>query len=63
MLSGKGERRISCGYRSETALVLPMRHDPSEKYNVAGNHPEVVQELLGIMRQHNADMVPGPPQR
>jgi hypothetical protein len=39
-----------------------LGHDPSEKYNVAEKHPEVIAELRTLAEAHRAAMTPGPPQ-
>jgi arylsulfatase A-like enzyme len=44
-------------------LLFNVEHDPSEKYNVADKHPEVVEKLLRVMHQHKESVVPGEPQR
>jgi len=44
-------------------LLFNVEHDPSEKYDVAEQHPDVVAELLALMRQHEAELKPGKPQR
>ena len=44
-------------------LLFNVEHDPSEKFDVADKHPEVVQELLALMRDHEDRVVPGEPQR
>jgi len=33
--------------------------DPSEKYDVAEQHPEVVRELLGLLESNAAGIKPG----
>ena len=44
-------------------LLFNVEHDPSEKFDLADKHPEVVQELLARMRDHQDRVVPGEPQR
>jgi arylsulfatase A-like enzyme len=43
-------------------LLYHLDHDPSEKYNVAKKHPGVVQELLQLIAQHEADLEAAPTQ-
>lgn len=44
-------------------LLFHVEQDPSEKYNVADKHPDVVRELLELMKGHQRNLVPGKPQR
>ncbi|MBI4891169.1 MAG: sulfatase [Acidobacteria bacterium] len=34
--------------------LFNVRVDPSEKYDVAAAHPEIVQQLLGLLKEHSA---------
>ncbi len=43
-------------------LLFDLGEDPSEKFNVAGQHPEVLAELRRIAAEHTEAMVPGEPQ-
>ena len=36
-----------------------LEHDPSEKYDIAKNHPEVIAELTKLAADHKEAMVPG----
>lgn len=40
-------------------LLYHLEHDPSEKYNVAEDHPDVVSELTKLAEEHKKAMVPG----
>ncbi|MFH1964043.1 MAG: hypothetical protein ABIJ42_00725 [Acidobacteriota bacterium] len=33
--------------------------DPSEKYNIAESHPEVLDEIRKILEEHKQNLVPG----
>jgi len=44
-------------------LLFNVEHDPSEKYDVADKHPEVVRRLLKLMQKHEERVEPGEPQR
>ena len=44
-------------------LLFNVEHDPSEKYNVAHEQPEVVEQLLKLMHEHEKNVVRGEPQR
>jgi len=43
-------------------LLFHLDHDPSERFDVAGEHPEVVAELVRAAEEHKAGVVPGTPQ-
>jgi len=38
-------------------LLFNVDEDPSEKYNIADSHPEVLAEILDIAREHDAGVV------
>jgi arylsulfatase A len=44
-------------------LLFNVEQDPSEKHNLADQHPKVVVQLLKLMQQHQRSVVPGKPQR
>ncbi|MFB0524683.1 MAG: sulfatase [Phycisphaerae bacterium] len=44
-------------------LLFNVEHDPSEKYNIAEKHPDIVKELLKVMKQHKKNVDAGEPQR
>ena len=35
-------------------LLFNLEHDPSEQYNVAKQHPEVIDEIQEMVRDHQA---------
>lgn len=39
-------------------LLYHLDHDPSEKYNVADAHPEVIREIVEITRKHRESVKP-----
>jgi arylsulfatase A-like enzyme len=43
-------------------LLFNIEHDPSEKYNVASEYPEIARSLLAMIQQHKESTVPGVPQ-
>ncbi len=43
-------------------LLFHLDRDPSEKYNVAEAHPDVVADIIEIAEQHSASMQPRPTQ-
>ena len=43
-------------------LLFNLEHDPSERFNVAPDHPDVVQRLMKVIEEHRAGVVPGTPQ-
>jgi arylsulfatase A len=46
-------------YEHDPPLLYNLKHDPSEKYNIAQKHPEVVKLLRELRRKHQATMVEG----
>jgi arylsulfatase A-like enzyme len=43
-------------------LLFHLEHDPSEKYDLAKEHPDVVADLIREAERHRADVKPGKPQ-
>jgi arylsulfatase A-like enzyme len=43
-------------------LLYHLEHDPSEKYNVAEQHPEVIQDILNTVEEHKKTVQPVPDQ-
>lgn len=39
-----------------TIYILDLRRDPGERYNVLGNHADVVEELLQIAKEARDDL-------
>jgi arylsulfatase A-like enzyme len=46
----------------EPPLLFHLGLDPSEKRNVAAEHPEVLVQIRGAVQAHQAGVVPGKPQ-
>lgn len=44
-------------------LLYNVREDPSEKYDVAAAHPDLVAQLLAVLKEHQATIVQAPKQR
>ncbi len=44
-------------------LLFNLTTDPSEQFNVADQHPDVVEQLLKEAEEHCRTIKPGPPQR
>jgi arylsulfatase A-like enzyme len=42
----------------DTPLLFNLNADPSEKYNVANENPEVIEELRAILQNHKATVIP-----
>ena len=40
-----------------TPLLYNLEHDPSEQYDVAAEHPEIVEEILAAVAEHKARLV------
>ncbi len=43
-------------------VLYHLGHDPSEKFDVAAGHPEVITEIRQIAKAHQDALVPGEPQ-
>lgn len=41
----------------ETPLLFHLNHDPSEKYNHANEHPEILKELKNLVENHKKNVV------
>lgn len=41
-------------------LLYNLNVDPSEKFDIAADHPEVIEEIKEVVRLHNEKMVRGP---
>ncbi|MBN1492483.1 MAG: sulfatase [Phycisphaerae bacterium] len=41
-------------------LLFQLEHDPSESYDVAANHPDIVAEILRTVEEHRANSKPAP---
>jgi arylsulfatase A len=39
-------------------LVYHLGHDPGEKYNLAGKHPDVVKRIQDLLEKHKATIKP-----
>jgi arylsulfatase A len=52
---GQGEKKTL----HNPPLLYHLGHDPGENYNVAGDHPEVVEEIKAIAKLQSESVVPG----
>ena len=43
-------------------LLFNLAHDPSERFNVAAEHPDVVKRLVKRLESHRSSVAPGAPQ-
>lgn len=43
-------------------LLYHLGHDPSEKFDLSADHPEVIARIRKVVADHQAKMVPGEPQ-
>ena len=46
-------------YNHEQPLLYNLAHDPSEKYNVAKQHPDVITNIIKLRAEHEEKMVEG----
>ena len=49
-----GEKRVE----HETPELYHLLHDPSEKYNIAGDHPEVIEQIRKLVAEHKKTVKP-----
>lgn len=42
-----------------TPILYNLSEDPSEQYNIADEHPEVIEEINAFVEEHKADLVIG----
>ena len=43
-------------------LLFRLDHDPSERFDIAKDHPDVIAEIKDLVRRHQENMTPGEPQ-
>lgn len=43
----------------DSPLLFHLGHDPSENFNVADKHPEIVAKIMQVTDEHKAALVPG----
>ncbi|MCL4177702.1 MAG: sulfatase [Verrucomicrobia bacterium] len=43
-------------------LLYHLGHDPSERFNVADRHPEILDSIVAIVRRHQAGLISAPTQ-
>lgn len=57
--TGYGQAKLET---HEPPLLFDLGRDPSEKRNVAVDHPDVLAEIQQDVKTHNAGIIPGKPQ-
>ncbi|MEX2381640.1 MAG: sulfatase [Opitutales bacterium] len=45
--------------RHDPPLLFQVGHDPSERFNLAENHPEILAEIDAVRQAHLGELVPG----
>ena len=40
-------------------ILYNLNHDPSEKYNIAEDHPEIIEEIAAFVQNHQEDLIVG----
>ena len=48
--------------KHDPPLLFQIEHDPSERFNVAGKHPDVLEQLLADVKTHEQGLEPVPSQ-
>ena len=46
--------------KHDPPLLYNVEEDPSERFNIAESHPEIVAQIKEAVEKHRANMVPGP---
>lgn len=46
--------------KHDPPLLFNLEHDPSEKYNVANEHPDIIEKMKKLAAQHQATVEPVP---
>jgi uncharacterized spore protein YtfJ len=42
----------------ESVQLFHVQHDPSERFDLAEKHPEIIQEIEHLVSEHKKGMVP-----
>lgn len=45
--------------RHETPLLYNLSYDPSEQYDIAADHPEIITQIKDIVKEHKANLIVG----
>jgi arylsulfatase A len=51
-------KESSTEYEHEPPLLFDLGHDPSERFNIAAKHPEVIAQIEKIATEHKAGVIP-----
>jgi arylsulfatase A len=51
-----GDRKV---YEHDPPLLYNLHHDPSEKYDVAVEHPDVIAGIMKLRHEHESKMIEG----
>ena len=46
-------------YGHDPPLLYNLEHDPSEKYDIAVKHPDVIARIMKLRREHGSKMIEG----
>ena len=57
--TGYGQAKLDV---HDPPLLFNLRRDPSERFNVAAQHPQVIAQIQQAVKAHRAAVVPGAPQ-
>lgn len=42
-----------------TPILFNLNHDPAEQYNVADDHPDIIEQINNFVKEHQMDLVAG----
>jgi arylsulfatase A len=46
-------------YEHDPPLLYNLEHDPSEKYDIAARHPDIIVSIMTLRREHESKMIEG----
>ena len=46
-------------YKHDPPLLYNLEHDPSEKYDIAVKHPDVIAGIMTLRREHESTIIEG----
>ncbi|NKB98248.1 MAG: sulfatase-like hydrolase/transferase [Pseudomonadales bacterium] len=53
-----GDWKLAVVPQIDKTWLFNLAEDPGEQFNLAEREPEIVEEIMGLLAQHNSEMVP-----
>ena len=44
--------------KHDPPLLFQLEHDPSEKFDISGQHPEIIEKILELAKRHKSTLTP-----